>query len=97
MNDQDKHPDADIISIGNYRDEPDRRLWGWRDRLRAAREDELSSHSKSWFLPGQAPLVPDTVASFQLHGESEADKARRTRLNLKRLEEKLGLRPRDEW
>lgn len=52
MTDQDKHPSADVISIGNYRDEPDRRLWGWRDRLRDAREDELSSHSKSWLLPG---------------------------------------------
>ena len=97
MTDKDKHPSVDVISIGNYRDEPDRRLCGWRDRLRGAREDELSSHSKSWFIPGQVPFVPDTIASFQLHGQPEADKARRTRLNVRRLEQKHGLRPRDEW
>jgi hypothetical protein len=86
-----------VVSIGNDFRNYDRRFWGWRDRARAAREDELSSHSKSWFLPGNTPLVPDTVASFQLHGESEADKARRTRRNIARLEEKLGRRPRTGW
>jgi hypothetical protein len=90
------NPD-NIISIGDDFRQYDRKSWGWRDRARAQREDAQTDHSKSWFLPGQVQLVPDTIASFQLHGEPEADKARRTRLNVRRLEQKHGLRPRDEW
>ena len=86
-----------VVSIGDDFRSYDRKFWGWRDRARAAREDEMSSHSKSWFLPGQAPLVPDTVASFQLHGPTEQDEQRRRRHNIARLEEKHGLRPRTEW
>ena len=93
----DKHHTADVVSIGdNYR-QFDRKHWGWRDRVRADREDALSSHTKDWILPGNTALVPDTVATFQLHGHTKEDEARRTRQNIKRLEEKRGLRPRDGW
>jgi hypothetical protein len=86
-----------VVSIGDDFRQFDRKFWGWRDRARAQREDALTDHSKSWVLPGNTQHVPDTVASFQLHGPTKADEARRTRLNVKRLEEKLGRRPRTEW
>jgi hypothetical protein len=86
-----------VVSIGDDFRNYDRRFWGWRDRARAQREDALTDHSTSWLLPGNTQLVPDTVASFRLYGESEAEKARRTRRNIARLEQKLGRRPRSEW
>ena len=43
---------------------------------------------------GSGKLAADHVLSWQLHGQTKEDEARRRRLNIVRLEEKHGLRPR---
>ena len=94
MNEPDNH---NIISLGDDFRSWDRRFWGWRDRARAAREDQQASLSDQWITSGTRTLPPDHVLAWQLHGQPKEDKARRTRRNVKRLEIKHGLRPRDEW
>ncbi len=89
MNDSDN-----VISIGDdFRRYP-RKLWGSRDRARAAKEEQQAEALSDWFLPIERDKVPDHVMSWQLIGPVAADEARRRRLNLARLEEKNGLRPR---
>jgi hypothetical protein len=80
MNEADK-----IVSI---------KFWGSRDRDRAARAEQQAAELSSLGLLGERDKPPDHVMAWQLYGPTKADEERRRRLNLKRLEEKHGLRPR---
>jgi hypothetical protein len=93
MNEPDNH---NIISLGDDFRQFDRKFWGWRDRARAAREDQQASLSDTWILGGDRPLPPDHVMAWQLHGSTKQDEARRRRLNIARLEQKFGLRE-ESW
>jgi hypothetical protein len=56
--------DNNIISIGDDFRKYDRRLWGWRDRARAAKEDQQTNLTDTWILGGAKPLAPDHVMSL---------------------------------
>jgi hypothetical protein len=81
-----------VVSIGDDFRKYDRRHWGWRDRARAAREDQQVDLSGRWIMGGSRELPPDHVMSWQLHGPTKEDEERRRRLNIARLEEKHGIR-----
>jgi hypothetical protein len=83
----------EIISIGDDFRRYDRKFWGKRDRARAAREEQQADLSDQWILPAERAKPPDHVMTWQLHGPTKRDEEMRRRLNLKRLEEKHGLRP----
>jgi hypothetical protein len=83
--------DNNIISLGADFRAYDRKFWGRKDHGRAAMQDQLIDLSDAWTVAGQRPFPPDHVMSWQLHGETAADKARKTRLNLAGLEERAGL------
>ena len=89
--------DNNIISIGDDFRKYDRRLWGWRDRARAAKEDQQTNLTDTWILGGAKPLAPDHVMSWQLHGQTTEDAARQRAARVRRLEERRGLRPRNGW
>lgn len=82
-----------VISIGSDFRNYSRRFWGSADRERAALTEPKSS-DREWILPGSRDLAPDHVMAWNLHGHTKQDEARRQRLELIRLEEKNGLRPR---
>jgi hypothetical protein len=89
MNEPDNN---NVVSIGDDFRSYDRRHWSWRDRARAAREDQRADLSDQWITAGNRMLAPDHVMSFQLTGPTKADEERRRRRNRIRLEEKFGLR-----
>jgi hypothetical protein len=82
-----------VVSIGDDFRRYSRKFWGSRDRERAAREEQRAADLSSLGLLGEQAKPPDHVLSWQLHGPTKQDEERRRRLNLKRLEEKHGLRP----
>ena len=85
--------DNNIESIGDDYRKYSRKFWGSRDRARAAKEEQQAAALSDWFLPIERDKVPDHVMAWSL-GPTKQDEERKRRLNLARLEEKRGLRPR---